>query len=296
MALDLSIIGENWFEKKKNLTFHGKKTIIFVEKRMFIDTHCHLTDRQFEHDIKKVLTFSKECGVKAFITSGYDIASSEKAVEFALQHEGVYASVGVYPEYADLLDEKALLSLERMAQNEKVVAVGEIGLQFSQDCPAKDVQIKAFEKQIELAHYLKKPIVIHARDAMGAIIETLEKNRDKLTFGGTMHCFSGSKESAKRLLDLGLCISVGGVSTFKNAFNLKETLEYVPIEKIVLETDCPYLAPHPYRGQRNSPAFIPTIAENLAKIKNLTVDDVARITTNNAQKLFKLGEKDAAQI
>ena len=137
---------------------------------MFIDTHCHLTDRQFENDIEEILTRSKEFGVKSFITSGFDIPSSEKAIKFALQHEGVYASIGIYPEFADLFDEKALLSLERMAQNEKVVAIGEIGLQFSQDCPAKDVQIKAFEKQIELAYYLKKPIVIHARDAMGAII------------------------------------------------------------------------------------------------------------------------------
>lgn len=263
---------------------------------MFVDTHCHLTDKQFENDIEDVLTYSSELGVKYFITSGFDISSSDKAVEFSNSHNGVYASVGVYPEYSEFLDEEALSVLEKIAQNKKVVAIGEIGLQFTENCPSRNVQIKAFEKQIELAYRLRKPIVVHSRDSMGTIIDILEKNKSKLIYGGTMHCFNGSKESAKKLLELGLHISVGGVSTFKNAINLKNSLEYIPIEKILLETDCPYLAPHPYRGKRNMPAFIPTIAENLAKIKNLTVDDVAKITTNNAQKLFKLGGNSATQI
>ena len=263
---------------------------------MFIDTHCHLTDKQFENDIEKVLSCSKDFGVSSFITSGYDFASSVQAVEFALHHQGVYASIGVYPEFAPSLDEQTLEKIKDLAQNKKVVAIGEIGLQLTENCPPKEEQIKAFEKQIELAFALKKPIVVHAREAMGAVVEVLEKNREKLVYGGTMHCYSGSLESAKRLIDLGMYISVGGVSTFKNAAKLQQTIKALPLEKILLETDCPYLAPHPYRGERNSPAFIPTIAQNLAKIKDVSVDEVAKITTKNAQKLFKLEGMDAAQI
>ena len=163
---------------------------------MFIDTHCHLTDKHFENDIEKVLSCSKDFGVSSFITSGYDFASSVQAVEFALHHQGVYASIGVYPEFAPSLDEQTLEKIKDLAQNKKVVAIGEIGLQFTENCPPKEEQIKAFEKQIELAYSLKKPIVVHAREAMGAVVEVLEKNREKLVYGGTMHCYSGSLESA----------------------------------------------------------------------------------------------------
>ncbi len=255
---------------------------------MFIDTHCHLTDKQFQKDIEKVLAFSEQLGVKFFVTSGFDLDSSIKAVEFASLHKNVFATIGIYPEHACLADEKTFAKLEELAKNKKVVGIGEIGLQFTDKAPAKEVQIKVFERQIDLAFDLQKPIVIHCREAMGICLETLEKKRDKLVYGGTMHCFSGSRESALRVLKLGLNISVGGVSTFKNATNLKEALSNVPLERIVLETDCPYLAPHPYRGQRNSPAFLPTIAENLAKILGKDASEVEKVTSQNALKLFGL--------
>lgn len=255
---------------------------------MFIDTHCHLTDKQFQKDIEKVLAFSEQLGVKFFVTSGFDLDSSIKAVEFASLHKNVFATIGIYPEHAHLADEKTFAKLEELAKNKKVVGIGEIGLQFTDKAPAKEVQIKVFERQIDLAFDLQKPIVIHCREAMGICLETLEKKRDKLVYGGTMHCFSGSRESALRVLKLGLNISVGGVSTFKNATNLKEALSTVPLERILLETDCPYLAPHPYRGQRNSPAFLPTIAENLAKILGKDVSEVEKVTSQNALKLFGL--------
>lgn len=255
---------------------------------MFIDTHCHLTDKQFQKDIEKVLAFSEQLGVKFFVTSGFDLDSSIKAVEFASLHKNVFATIGIYPEHACLADEKTFAKLEELAKNKKVVGIGEIGLQFTDKAPAKEVQIKVFERQIDLAFNLQKPIVIHCREAMGICLETLEKKRDKLVYGGTMHCFSGSRESALRVLKLGLNISVGGVSTFKNATNLKEALSTVPLERILLETDCPYLAPHPYRGQRNSPAFLPTIAENLAKILGKDVSEVEKVTSQNALKLFGL--------
>lgn len=255
---------------------------------MFIDTHCHLTDKQFQKDIEKVLAFSEQLGVKFFVTSGFDLDSSIKAVEFASLHKNVFVTIGIYPEHACLADEKTFAKLEELAKNKKVVGIGEIGLQFTDKAPAKEVQIKVFERQIDLAFDLQKPIVIHCREAMGICLETLEKKRDKLVYGGTMHCFSGSRESALRVLKLGLNISVGGVSTFKNATNLKEALSTVPLERILLETDCPYLAPHPYRGQRNSPAFLPTIAENLAKILGKDVSEVEKVTSQNALKLFGL--------
>lgn len=257
---------------------------------MLIDTHCHLTDKQFCDDIEAVIAHSRDMGVKFFVTSGFDLDSSIKAVEFASAHNNVFASIGIYPEYSGFADEKTFAQLEELASSKKVVAIGEIGLQFTDGAPEKEVQIKVFERQIDLAYRLKKPIVIHCREAMGICLETLEKKRDKLVYGGTMHCFSGSRESALRVLKLGLNISVGGVSTFKNASNLREALSFVPLERILLETDCPYLAPHPYRGQRNSPAFLPTIAENLAKILGKDVSEVEKVTSQNALKLFGLEE------
>ncbi len=255
---------------------------------MFVDTHAHLTDKQFNQDIEEVIKKTEELGVKYVITSGFNLTSSLQAVEFAKNHKNVFASIGIYPEYANTLNDKILQELKDLARDEKVVAIGEIGLQFTSGAENKTEQENAFVKQLELAYSLKKPIVVHCRDAMGKMIELLKDNKEKLLYGGTMHCFNGSKESAMEILNLGLHISVGGVSTFKNASNLKEVLKFLPIEKILLETDCPYLAPSPFRGKRNAPFYIPTIAENLAIIKNLSIEKVAEITFQNAVNLFKL--------
>ena len=260
---------------------------------MFIDTHAHLTDILFDNDIEKVLKHSYELGVDFIITSGFNLSSSLKAVEFANKYKNVFASVGIYPEYAEEADALGLAKLEEMAKDGKVVAIGEIGMQFTEGAPKKEIQKKAFLMQLELAYKLKKPVIIHCREAIGDMIEILNQNKNLLEFGGTMHCFSGSKESAFQLIKLGLNISVGGVSTFKNAQNLKETLKVIPLDKILLETDCPYLTPHPFRGKRNSPEFIPTIAENLAKLKGISVEEVAVQTSLNAQKLFCLGGRNA---
>ena len=253
---------------------------------MFIDTHCHLTDKQFQKDIEKVLAFSEQLGVKFFVTSGFDLDSSIKAVEFASLHKNVFATIGIYPEHACLADEKTFAKLEELAKNKKVVGIGEIGLQFTDKAPAKEVQIKVFERQIDLAFDLQKPIVIHCREAMGICLETLEKKRDKLVYGGTMHCFSGSRESALRVLKLGLNISVGGVSTFKKATNLREALSTVPLERILLETDCPYLAPTPYRGQINYPKYVSLVAQKIAELKQCSLHVVLEQTDQNVKKIF----------
>ena len=254
---------------------------------MLIDTHAHLTDKAFADNVQEIIAKAKECTVTKIITSGFDYDSSVEAVEFAKKYQGIYASVGVYPEniyeYNDEIEHK----LEALTKNSKVVAIGEIGLQYTEDMPEREKQKEIFLRQLSLASRCKLPVVIHCRDAYGDMIELLKKNKSLLSQGGTLHCFGGSYEIAKDAIKLGLYISVGGVSTFKNAINLKETLTKLPLENMILETDCPYLAPHPYRGKLNMPSYIPTIAENLAKLKDVSVEEVAKVTSYNAEKLFK---------
>ncbi len=254
----------------------------------FVDTHAHLTDKAFDEDRVVIIEKSRQLGIEKIITSGFNIYSSIEALKLAKKNEGIYASVGVYPENILELDDKAKTELEKLAQNEKVVAIGEIGLQYIGNMPSKEKQIEGFIYQLNLANTLHLPVVIHCREAIGDMLEILKANRHLLNFGGTMHCFSGSLEMSKELLKLGLYISVGGVSTFKNATSLQKTLREIPIERILLETDCPYLTPHPYRGKKNSPCYIPTIAENLAKIKGEDLEKVIKQTTQNAKELFKL--------
>ena len=253
---------------------------------MFVDTHAHLTDKAFKGNEEEIIKKANDCMVSKIITSGFDYNSSLKAVELAEKYDGVYASIGIYPENVSEFNE-VQCKLEELAKHNKVVAIGEIGLQYTENMPNKEMQKEVFLEQIKLAYRLSKPIVIHCREAYGDMISLLKDNRQYLT-GGTLHCYSGSYEIAKEAIKLGFYISVGGVSTFKNAQNVKEMIKKVPIENIILETDCPYLAPHPYRSKLNMPSYIPTIAENLAELKRLTIDEVAEITTKNARRLFRI--------
>ena len=255
---------------------------------MFVDTHAHLTDRAFDEDREEVIKFSQECLVNKIITSGFDIPSSFDALALAQKHEGVFASMGVYPENIYELDDDFESKFSSLAKDKKIVALGEIGLQYTPDMPDKDRQIEAFLRQLSLADKLNLPVVIHCRDAYGDMLAILREHKNLLNNGGTMHCYGGSIETAEALIRLGLHISVGGVSTFKNAQRLKEVLKTLPLQNLLLETDCPYLTPHPFRGKRNSPAFIPTIAQNLADIKGVTVEEVANVTTQNAEEVFRL--------
>lgn len=254
----------------------------------FVDTHAHLTDRAFDEDRENLINSFKDYGVGLVVTSGFNYPSSSEAVEFAEKHEGIFASVGVYPENIAELDEKCEKALFELAKNKKVVAIGEIGLQYTDNMPLRELQKKGFVKQLEIANNLGLPVVIHCREAYGDTLQLLKENKKLLSHGGTMHCFSGSKEIARELLKLGLHISAGGVSTFKNAENLRVVLREIPLDRLLLETDCPYLAPHPYRGKRNSPCYIPTIAENLAIVKGVSVEEVALATTKNARELFNI--------
>ena len=254
---------------------------------MLIDTHAHLTDEAFSGNVDEIINKAKDCTVTKIITSGFDYNSSMDAVKLAEKYQGVYASIGVYPENIYDYNEEIENKLESLAKHDKVVAIGEIGLQYTDGMPDREKQKEIFLRQVALANRCGLPIVIHCRDAYGDMIELLKENKALLSHGGTFHCFSGSYEIAKEALKLGLYISVGGVSTFKNATSLKETLKKLPLERLILETDCPYLAPHPYRGKLNMPSYIPTIAANLAELKGVSVEEIAEITTENAEKLFK---------
>ena len=251
-------------------------------KNNFIDVHAHLD--AFE-DVEKVINDAKINGVEKIVTAGYNLASSKKCVELAKKYPGVYAVIGLHPE--NIEDENAdyLSELKVLAKNEKVVGIGEIGLDYHYG-KDKERQKKIFVEQIELANLLNLPIVIHSRDAMGDTMEILKKH--KVKNGGLMHCYSGSVESARELKKLGFSFSFGGVCTFKNAKNVCAVIEDLLMDSIMLETDCPYLAPVPHRGERNEPKYIPLIAERITELKNMQIEEVARITTNNAKNIFKL--------
>ena len=253
-----------------------------------IDTHAHLTDAAFEGEIEDVLFRSREQGTSKIITSGYNLSSSIDACLLAERESGVYASVGVYPENIYELNDEVEQEIFNLAKKEKVVAIGEIGLQYTPSCPDKERQKEGLIRQLYLAKELGRPIVIHCRDAYGDMLEILKKNKNLLGAGGTLHCYSGSYEMAKEFIKLGLNISVGGVSTFKNATALQETIKKLPLDCFLLETDCPYLAPHPFRGQRNDPSFIRIIAQSLANLKNVSLEEIETVTTINARRIFNI--------
>lgn len=259
----------------------------------FVDCHAHLIDERFEKDVEDVVQRAKDAGVTKIITASTDILTSQKSVGFAQTHEGVFAAIGIHPENVE--DESldvCLAALEKLVKEKKVVAIGEIGLEYhffdglSEEKVAflKELQKKFFVEQIKIANDFSLPIVVHSRDAMGDTLEILKKHPPKRP--SLLHCYSGSSESAQELAKLGFSFSFGGVASFKNAGRVKEVVANIPNERILLETDCPYLSPEPFRGTRNEPKNIPYIADAISRIKNMNIEEVARITTQNAEKLF----------
>ena len=253
---------------------------------MFIDVHAHVVDEKFENP-DEVVERAKFFGVEKIICASASYATSLKSVNFSKKADGVFCTVGVHPEDCEEYD-NVEGKLKELLKEENVVAVGEIGLDYHYENYDKEMQKIAFEKQIKLAYDAHLPIVIHSRDAMADTMEILKRNKDLLVYGGIFHCYSGSVEEAKEILKLGFSFSFGGVCTFKNAKKVVEVINFLPIEKIMLETDCPYLAPDPHRGEINEPKYIPLIAEKIAQIKNMTLDEVAHVTTKNAERLFKI--------
>ncbi|MEH6989969.1 MULTISPECIES: TatD family hydrolase [Bacillales] len=252
---------------------------------MFFDTHAHLNAEQYNEDLQEVIDRALSEGISNIVVVGFDRPTIEKAMELTEKYDFIYASVGWHPVDAIDMTEEDLLWIEELSSHPKVVALGEMGLDYYWDKSPKDIQQEVFRKQIRLAKKVKLPIVIHNRDATADIVEIL-KEEGAGEVGGIMHCFSGSPEIAQECVDMNFYISLGGPVTFKNAKKPKEVADVIPLEKLLIETDCPYLTPHPHRGKRNEPSYVKLVAEQIAEIKGLSTEEVAQATTENAKKLF----------
>lgn len=252
---------------------------------MLFDTHVHLNAEQFSEDLDEVIDRAKAEGVDYMVVVGFDRPTIIKAMELVEEYEFIYASIGWHPVDAIDMREEDLLWIEELAKHPKVVAIGEMGLDYYWDKSPKEIQQEVFRKQIQLAKKVKLPIVIHNREATADII-TILKEENAAEVGGIMHCFSGSVEVAKECVDMNFYISLGGPVTFKNAKKPKEVAQEIPLDKLLIETDCPYLAPHPHRGKRNEPSYVKLVAEQIAELKDMSYEEVSTVTTENAKKLF----------
>jgi TatD DNase family protein len=269
---------------------------------MFLtDTHTHLDFPQFDNDRERVIERASTAGVKAIINVGADLASSQAAVVLAEVYPQVYAAVGVHPHDAKTLTKEVLEELRVLASHPKVVAIGEIGLDFYRDLSPRDKQRQAFRQQLALAREVGKPVIIHDREAHTEVMGILRHwacPERRSAYGrrvegsyksvGVLHCFSGDLAMAQESIELGFYISIAGPVTFKNARRLRELVRQLPLEKLLIETDCPYLTPHPHRGKRNEPAYVRLVAQEVARAKGLALADVACTTSDNAHSLFGL--------
>ena len=247
---------------------------------MYIDTHCHLSIEDYD-DIDKVIEENKNANVDKIVVSGCSRESIEEVMDLKDKYDMVYVTIGYHPEYADTVTESDLDYLKSLLGEKKVVGIGEIGLDYHYTKENKDKQIWLFEEQLKIADAFNLPVVIHSRDATMDTINTLKKYKVK----GIIHCFSGSLETANIYISMGFLLGIGGVVTFKNS-KLKDVVKEVPLESIVLETDSPYLAPVPFRGKINSSKYLEFIANFIADIKNISVEELAEITSKNASSLF----------
>jgi TatD DNase family protein len=257
------------------------------ETSILIDTHAHLDMPEFEADLPGVIQRAQEAGVTTIMTVGIDLTSSRRTLEIAETFPTILAIVGVHPHNAAEVGERDLDSLKDLARHEKVKAWGEIGLDFYRNLSPPAIQHERFHQQITIAKELKLPVVIHSRSAEQETITCLQEER-AWEVGGVIHCFSGDAKAATRYLEMGFVISIPGVITFSKAQGLREVVKRLPPEGIILETDAPFLAPVPYRGKRNEPAYVRFTAETIAETRRQDISEVAAITTNNARRVFNL--------
>jgi TatD DNase family protein len=254
---------------------------------MLFDTHVHLNADQYDEDLEDVIQRALDTGVKNMVVVGFDRSTITRAIELAEQYEFIYAAVGWHPVDAIDMTEEDLKWIESFTAHPKVVALGEMGLDYYWDKSPKEVQKEVFRKQIRLAKKVKLPIIIHNRDATQDIIDIL-KEENAAEVGGIMHCFGGSVEVAKECISMNFYISLGGPVTFKNAKKPKEVAKEIPIQHLLIETDCPYLAPHPFRGKRNEPSYVSLVAKEIADLKELPYEEVVQKTFDNARHIFGL--------
>jgi TatD DNase family protein len=251
---------------------------------MLFDTHCHLNDAQFEEDVEDVIRRAIAVGVMNIVIPGVDVASSKKAIALAETHEGIYAAVGVHPESLLDLPGDTLETIRALTKHPKVVAIGEIGLDYHWDVAPREYQQEVFRQQIQMARDVGLPILIHNRDATEDTVRIIEHDCGGVI--GVMHCFTGSFETAKRCIAQGFYISFGGPVTFKNAENVRDVAKQIPNDALLVETDAPYLAPHPNRGTRNEPAHVSLVAQKLAEVRGQSIEVLAHMTRQNALRLF----------
>ena len=252
---------------------------------MLFDSHAHLNDEAFDQDRPDLLETFRDAGVGLVMNAGCSLASSREGIALAEAYPWIYCSVGTHPDTADEVNEEVLEVYRQMCSHPKVKAIGEIGLDYYYETIHRDAQMRAFRMQMQLAEELDMPVIVHERDAHEdgmSIVKEFPKVK------GVFHCYSGSAEMARQLVDMGWYIGFTGVLTFKNARKAVETAASIPLERILLETDCPYMAPEPYRGKRNHPGYLPKMAEKLAQIRGIPVEEAIRATTENAKRLYRI--------
>lgn len=263
---------------------------------MLFDTHAHLDDPRFDDDRDEVIRRAREAGVSLILNVGFNQKSIERTLALAEKYELIYAAVGWHPHEAKTWDPEALDRIETLArEHPKVVAVGETGLDYYRDHSPRPVQAEVFRQQIALAKRVNKPLIIHNREADEDLLRILEEE-GAAEVGVIMHCFSGDKALARRCLDLGCYLSFGGPITFKNGDVQREVASYVPLDCLLIETDAPYLAPHPLRGRRNEPAYVRYVAEQLAELKGLSLEEIGQITMANGRRIFRLDGEESAGL
>ncbi len=250
---------------------------------MFFDTHAHYDDAQFDNDRDALLSSMPDNGVSLIVNASSNLQSSELCLEIAKTYPFVYAAVGVHPHDAKTMDDDTVAELEKLLRHSKAVAVGEIGLDYHYDFSPRDVQQRRFREQLDLARHIQLPVIIHEREAPRDVMDIIGQFPE---VSGVFHCYSGSWETAKVLLDKGWYLSFTGVITFKNARRSHEVISKMPRDRIMIETDCPYLAPEPMRGRRNSSLFLKYTAEKLGELLSLSIEEVAALTTDNGKRFF----------
>lgn len=254
---------------------------------MLIDTHSHIDMDNYKDRFEEVLKTAFEYGVKKIVIPGVEPSGFERILSLCEKYENIYGAVGIHPEEVNYFDENSEKLLKEYLKHEKIIAVGEIGLDYYWDKSQTEKQKEIFEKQILIAKEAKKPVLVHDREAHQDTFEILKKT-NAAEIGVVMHCFSGSPEFAAECVKEGFYIALGGVTTFKNAKKAKEVAKTIPLDRLLLETDAPYMTPVPYRGKENQPAYVKFVAQEIANLRNISFEEVAKATTENAQRLLKI--------
>jgi len=253
-----------------------------------IDSHCHLDFKDFDHNRIDIIETAVSAGIHTLINIGADLESSKRTAKLTEEHDCIYGTVGIHPHDAKTYNKNVENEIYRLLKKKRIIGIGEIGLDFYRDLSPRDIQKDVFRKQLEIAVEKNLPVVIHTRDSFEESVEIIKDYASDLP-GGVFHCFPSTVDDAYKVINLGFHVGIGGIVTFPKA-KMSEVAEAIPLEHILIETDCPYLAPVPFRGKQNQPAYVKYVAEKIAELKNINVAEVEKITDRNCQKLFRLVE------